>query len=327
MFSEASIWERRHVIKDIKALKENDSIISFIAGLENDETVVKVLLRYPDRNAVKVFKDNLKIKFVTIADKNKEMSDEMNIIRLKEDISTILEPERIRLRDIIYSNADRLYANHSTIVGIGISNVMSINGIIIYTPCIVIYCSDKSIIPFGEKPLPNRIGGCLCDIRENIILFGACNACGEENANPGCSVGMTFSSAFGSAGFLAKTKTDETGFLTAAHVAIRNLEKLYLAEAFLSTCNEDDESNVIVHPSLHHANLHNIQCTLVGEVIESYCGNYQTKGMDAAFVRNYKPKLGGTFKFIFEVSLSHKRNVARGFDYVMRNLKAHRLAN
>lgn len=63
-----------------------------------------------------------------------------------------------------------------------------------------------------------------------IILFGSCDDCGEENANPRCGIGMTFSNGFGSAGFLANsTRTDETGFLTAAHVVVRNLEKLYVA--------------------------------------------------------------------------------------------------
>lgn len=302
IFSEASIWEKRHVIKDKNALQENDSIVSFIAGWENNGPVAKVFLRYPDKSAVNVFKDNLRIKFVTIAEKTVELSDEMNMIRQHEDISPpVSELEKNRLSDIIYSHAERLYANHSTIVGIGISNVRSLYGNIIYMPCIVIYCSDKSIIPFGEKSLPTSIGGCICDIRENIILFGTCKHCGEENANPGCSVGMTFSSVYGSAGFLAQsnsTGTDETGFLTAAHVAIRKLEKLYLAETLLSTCNEGDESNVIVHPSLHHANLHSIQATLVGEVKESYCGNYLKAGMDAAFVRYYKSSIGGGFHFV-----------------------------
>uniref|UniRef100_A0A8W8NZR8 Peptidase S1 domain-containing protein n=1 Tax=Magallana gigas TaxID=29159 RepID=A0A8W8NZR8_MAGGI len=159
---------------------------------------------------------------------------------------------------------------------------------------IVTFIADKSIIPFGEKPIPNRINGCNCDIRENIILFGSCDDCGEENANPGCSVGMTFSSIFGSAGFLANsTRTDETGFLTAAHVAVRKLEKLYLANALLSICNDGDESNVIVHPSVYHANLHGLQSRRIGEVRESYFGNYQSAGMDAAFVGNYKPTIRG----------------------------------
>lgn len=268
-----------------------------------------------------MFKDNLRIKFVTIADKTKEMSDEMNKIRHMEDISPpVSESERNRLSNIIYSHAERLYANHSTIVGIGISNVRSIDGIIIAMPCIVIYCSDRSIKPFGEKSLPTSIGGCICDIRENIILFGTCTDCGEENAKPGCSVGMTFSSVHGSAGFLAKsnsTRKDETGFITAAHVAIRKLEKLYLAETFFSTCNKGDESIVIVHPSLHHANLHSTQTALVGEVIESYCGNYLNAGMDAAFVRNYKSSIRGGFHFFLNLSLSTSQAyVDCGVDYV-----------
>lgn len=55
-------------------------------------------------------------------------------------------------------------------------------------------------------------------------MLGTCTDCREENASPGCSIGMSFSREFGSAGFLAKSyatfKKSVTGFLTAAHVAV-----------------------------------------------------------------------------------------------------------
>lgn len=89
-------------------------------------------------------------------------------------------------------------------------------------------------------------------------------------------------------------KTNRTGFLTAAHVVIRKLEKLYLANAFLSECNDGDESNVVAHPSECHAGA---QSKSIGEVIESYCGNYQSAGMDAAFVANYNPTARGKFVY------------------------------
>lgn len=110
--------------------------------------------------------------------------------------------EKNCLSDIIYSYVEWLYVNYLIIVGIGISNVRFLYGNIIYMFCIVIYCLDKLIILFGEKFLLISIGGCICDIRENIILFGICKYCGEENVNLGCSVGMIFSSVYGFVGFL-----------------------------------------------------------------------------------------------------------------------------
>lgn len=244
-----------------------------------------------------MFKENLEIQLITTAEQTKQKSNIVKKIKRYEDKTpAVSESEKKRLCEIIYSQADRLYAHHSTITGIGISNVRCIKDDIIQEPCIVIYCSDKSIIPFGEKPIPNMINGCNCDIRENVILFGSCDDCGEENANPGCGIGMTFSNGFGSAGFLANsTRTDETGFLTAAHVVVRNLEKLYVANVFLSLCNGGDESNVIVHPSVYHANRNGLQSRCTGEVRNSYLGNYQLAGVDAAFVRNYKPTIRGKF--------------------------------
>lgn len=294
---EASEWERRHVIKDNATLRKNNSIITYIAGRnENDMPIVKVILRYPDYKAKQLFKDNLEKEFVTIAELTKQNANIVNKIKANEfRKQAVSESKKSHLSEIIYSQADRLYANHSTIVGIGISNVRCINGNFIREPCIVIYCSDKSIIPFGEKPLPTIINGCHCDIRENIFLLGICDDCGEENARPGCSIGITTSNVFGSAGFLAKSnKTNRTGFLTAAHVVIRKLEKLYLANAFLSECNDGDESNVVAHPSECHAGA---QSKSIGEVIESYCGNYQSAGMDAAFVANYNPTARGKFVY------------------------------
>lgn len=294
---EASEWEKRHVMKDNATLRKNNSIITYIAGRnENDMPIVKVILRYPDNKAQQLFKDNIEKEFVTNAELTKQNENIVNKIKSNEFRKrAVSESKKSHLSEIIYSQADRLYANHSTIVGIGISNVRCINGDIIREPCIVIYCSDKSIIPFGEKPLPTSINGCHCDIRENIFLFGICNDCGEENARPGCSIGMTISNAFGSAGFFAKsTKTNQTGFLTAAYVVIRELEKLYLANAFLSQCNDSDERNVVVHPSECHAGG---LSKGIGEVIESYCGNYQSAGMDAAFVANYNPTARGKFVY------------------------------
>lgn len=209
-----------------------------------------------------VFKDNLRIKFVIIVDKIKEMLDEMNKIRYMEDISfLVLELERNCLSNIIYSYVECLYVNYLIIVGIGISNVRFIDGIIIDMFCIVIYCLDRLIKLFGEKFLLISIGGCICDIRENIILFGICIDCGEENVKLGCSVGMIFSSVYGFVGFLVKLnfiRKDEIGFIIVVYVVIWKLEKLYFVEMFFLICNKGDESIVIVYLLFYYVNFYSI---------------------------------------------------------------------
>lgn len=84
-------------------------------------------------------------------------------------------------------------------------------------------------------------------------MFGTSTECRYENPNPGCSVGMSFKHEFGSAGFSAKSiatlENPVTGFLTAAHVVIQELHKLYQAESLLSDCSAGKKN---ISLSIHH---------------------------------------------------------------------------
>lgn len=87
-----------------------------------------------------------------------------------------------------------------------------------------------------------------------MVMFGTSTECRYENPNPGCSVGMSFKHEFGSAGFLAKSnatlENPVTGFLTAAHVVIQELHKLYQAESLLSDCSAGEKKTISL--SIHH---------------------------------------------------------------------------
>lgn len=202
--------------------------------------------------------------------------------------------ENNRFGRVLHDNAGYLCAKYTNVVGLGINNVRFIGDNIISQPCIVIYCLDKSIIPYGENKLPETIQGCPCDLREDMEMFGTSTECRYENPNPGCSVGMSFKHEFGSAGFLAKSnatlENPVTGFLTAAHVVIQELHKLYQAESLLSDCSAGGKKHILIHPSWGHS----ANSQSIGEVVESFCGNYQAVGIDAAFVWNYKPTPVGT---------------------------------
>lgn len=287
-------WENRDVIKDQKDLTKTKSIINFVAGRKNGKPVVKVYLRYHDKKAIDVFKKNENIEVVTIAERIEELSENMKKITMNEKINQAVQmSEKKRFGRVINNQAGYFYENHTNVVGLGISNVRCIGDNIYPEPCIVIYCLDKSIIPYGENKLPETIQGIPCDLREDMVLFGTSTECLYENPIPGCSVGMSCSPEFGSVGFLAKSNaTSEnpvTGFLTAAHVAILELHALYRAKSLLSECKFGKEKRTIVHPSWGHS----ANSESIGEVVESYCGNYHAAGMDAAFVKNYKPTPGG----------------------------------
>lgn len=294
-FKVISNWENRDIIKDKEALKNHQSIICYIAGRRNGWPVVKVLLRYYDKDAYAVFKANTNIQLVTIAARFQELSEEMKKIKMYENEAPFIKTStKLDISQVINNQARSLYAKYSNVIGLGISNVRYDAGNIKHEACIVIYCLDKSIIPFGENSLPERIDEVPCDVREDIILFGSCYHCRDVNASPGCSIGMHFKSDSGSAGFLAKSNLSSvTGFLTAAHVAIDDLQKLYDAQVLMSECIVGRKKHKIVHPSW----LDGANSELAGEVVESFCGNYYECGIDAAFVKNYEPTDRGILCF------------------------------
>lgn len=177
--------------------------------------------------------------------------------------------ENNRFGRVIHDNAGYLCAKYTNVVGLGINNVRCIGDNIIPQPYILIYCLDKSIIPYGENKLPETIQGYSCDLREDmVIMFGTSMECRYENPNPGCSVGMSFKHEFGSAGFWAKSnatlENPVTGFLSAAHVVIQELHKLYQAESLLSD-SAGKKSYIIVHASLGDS----ANSQYIGEVVES----------------------------------------------------------
>lgn len=301
-FKVISNWENRDIIKDKEALKNHQSIICYIAGRRNGRPVVKVLLRYYDKDAYAVFKANTNIQLVTIAARFQELSEEMKKIKIYENEAPFITSTKYDIGQVINKQARFLYANYSNAIGLGISNVRYVAGNIIHEACIVIYCLDKSIIPFGENPLPESIDGVPCDVREDIILFGSCYDCRDVNASPGCSIGMYFKSDSGSAGFLAKSNLSSnnyvTGFLTAAHVAIDDLQELYDAQVLMSECIVGRKKHKIVHPSWPDS----ANSESAGEVVESFCGNYSKYGIDAAFIKNYEPTDRG--KLCFQIAFN-----------------------
>lgn len=162
---------------------------------KNGIHIVKVFLKYYDPNAIGVFKENANIEIVTIAERIEQLSEQMKTISNFEKIKPAVEiAEKNRFRRVINDNAGYLCANYTNVVGLGDN--------IIPQPYILIYCLDKSIIPYGENKLPETIQGYSCDLREDmVIMFGTSMECRYENPNPGCSVGMSFKHEFGSAGF------------------------------------------------------------------------------------------------------------------------------
>lgn len=168
-------------------------------------------------------------------------------------------------------------------------------------PCIIIYCLDKDLVPFGEKPLPKTLEGFYCDIRKDFIMFGVCFDCHEiTHPNPGCCIGLP-SNGIGSAGFLVKGNNsglETSGFRTAAHVAAENWAELYYKNSFLSKLKFGQHNYEIVYPLLPN----DVSGQIIGKVRESYCGNWGPEdiGIDAAFVQNYEQDKAGIRYIYYE---------------------------
>lgn len=294
-------WEKREDLQCLRGLQDHPSVLKFIAGQKYNKPAIKVFISHDDTRAMDFFKINKQIpkgtcfEFVNVAEISKEIFEAEKEIM---DYSSFLDENHVRtkLGEIIKKHAEKLYAKHSSIVGLD-AGCMDFEGK--RQPCIIIYSLDKDLIPYGEDPLPKTLDGWHCDVREDIAMFGICFDCRQITyPNPGCCIGLP-SNGVGSAGFLVKSKDSEspvTGFLTAAHVASKNLTDLYNFNELLSNLVTGECGDEIVHPLLPGCTDYKI----IGKVKESFCGNWGEEGvgMDAAFVQNFEPRNEGNLQSI-----------------------------
>lgn len=311
-----------HGVVNITMLKKNPNLHHYIVGKKDKKEVIKVFLCGDDKEEEKAQADfkkavfiskEMHIEFVNLDKRSKEILKEREEIQMHEERASLIgESIRQQIQKVIKKNKRKLFANHSNILGITSSNVLYDGKTFSAEPCIVFYCLDKNVVPFGEEPLPNRIEGWPCDHREESSIFATCpSSCLVSNKTlpePGCSIGVESSAEVGSAGFLVESNINdfEHGFLTAAHVAVQGVDILYKRRQFLYgfvpltlqmtnivhyySSRLDDQGNQEVQ---------NIE-RRVGTVVEAICGNYTDKGIDFAFVHSDAPKRDGMiFQFCF----------------------------
>lgn len=256
----------------------------YIAGHRgNRRPVVKVFLRNGNKEDKLYFKtscavtEDTEFEFVNVEEIVEEVE---NLKEHEREAPAVDKATRAQLNRIIEEHAEKIYAIYSSVVGMRIGKVRRVGDTIQKEPCIVLYCLDKTIIPFGEKPLPDSIAGWPCDVREDFVMFGACpNKCSPMSQNfpdPGCSIGVPSDIASGSVGFLFESNDPKnpnvSGFFTASHVAIeRSYLELFQNDATFSSLALKSDDHCIVHPSCED-NGH-VDHT-VGSVQEAYCGNY-----------------------------------------------------
>lgn len=309
--TEVEEWLKRDVILDKSVFKMHPSIIKYITGYkdrDDKKQVVKVYLHGDDKEAENFFKEcchvseDTHFEFVNV-ERSKGKSKEVNELKQRErEAPAVDNSTRKQLKQIIQEYGDKIYARHSNVVGIRIGKARRVGDTIHEEPCLVLYCLDKFLIPFGEKPLPEAIAGWRCDIREDFVRFGICpNRCLASKQNlpdPGCSIGVPSDDSSGSVGFLVESKyppnTFEFGFLTASHVAVKRFEQLYHDGKLLSMHSLKLNDHFIVHPSwIDNEHIDH----KVGKVVESFCGNYGLYkiGLDFAVIASNHCRNGGKF--------------------------------
>lgn len=316
VFTVVELWEKRDVVRDKAKLKRHQSFLHYIAGLNSDgKPSIKVFFR-DDNKDIKEFKsfckgcftvsDDTDFQFVSVAVKApREIKQDDEIAVEEKKAPAISTLKKKQLEKVIDEQGDTIYAKYSNVIGIGISRVRRKDKIILKQPCIVLYCLVEDITPFGENKLPVDIEGYPCDIREDFVMFGKgkcphdCPAYDKSLPEPGCCIGITDS--YGSVGFLVEFRNHSTcGFLTASHVVVQGFKEFYRPNISLPNISSSRNKEPVVHitnSALEHTN--------VGEVVEAFFGNYDSKeGVDLALVKSETLRQGGMLSMFTSLIIS-----------------------
>lgn len=302
--------EKKRRIQRHWYFKTHPSVLMHLAGTRDGVDVVKVFLSGDDKEKAEI---NLREQYPEVPFEFVDVDtgyDEIltNIEQIEEFEQSLPEIDneaRQKVNTVINRHAEQVFANHSGVIGIEISNVRSDNNRMINELCIVLFCLDESIRPYGESPLPKNLEGYPCDIRKEFVMFGHYVDC--QTLNIGSSIGIPSVKLVGSVGFFVRSNDSskgfsKCGFLTAAHVAIEQWDELYEHRSLLSKDRLANTSHEIVHPSY----LENRTNVVIGRVIESYFGNWTNgTGIDAAFVETSQRNLGGMSALFYLSSLGN----------------------
>lgn len=121
-------WCKREIIDDKSQLHEYPSVIKYIIGHRgNNKPVLKVYLRNDDEKAKEFFKtccfDDTHIEFVHVRKTEKKSKEVENMKKYETDAPAIDAPTMNQLNEIIEDQGEKIFARHSNVVGLEISNV------------------------------------------------------------------------------------------------------------------------------------------------------------------------------------------------------------
>lgn len=148
------------------------------------------------------------------------------------------------MQAVIENMKAKVLALHSNVVGLGVGCMSGMFA----KPCFVLYCVDKTLVPFGEKELPDKLEGYPVEIRDDYIMFAH-----AQSLNDGYSDMQTVLSSDGSVHLRVKSRRKNASlfgkrFLTPAHVAPTFVE-LYKTGRLLVKNPFSESENKAVQPS------------------------------------------------------------------------------
>lgn len=305
IFAEIKEWFKADIFPNRFLLHKYPSIIKYLAGYRHETEVVKVYLSSDDERAKHFFMDNCKVsekthfEFINVGERKVKKEDEDNE-DYNRKVPAVAESTKEDLMQTIRENGEKILAKYSNVIGIRMQQTKPYR--------ITLHCLDKTIIPFGEHPLPNSIAGKPCYVKEDFFILGACPLeCTNDLPKPGCSIGVPAkqgagsSIGAGSVGFFYKSNDGSrygSGFITASHVAIENRYQLRYENTLLSNYSYRKGETKLTHYMVHPKCKNNMgEEHIVGEVVESFFGKYPlnktlTEGLDFAVVKTKSTRQG-----------------------------------
>lgn len=119
-------WCKLEIIDDKSQLHKYPSVIKYIIGYKGNDKMLKVYLRNDDEKTKEFFKtcwsDDTKIEFVVRKTEKKSKEIE-NIQKCETYAPPIDAPTMNQLNEIIEDQGEKIFARHSNVVGLEISNV------------------------------------------------------------------------------------------------------------------------------------------------------------------------------------------------------------
>ncbi|XP_023930657.1 uncharacterized protein LOC106168652 [Lingula anatina] len=171
-----------------------------------------------------------------------------------------IPPEKsAEIGQVIQNESEDLFNKHRNLTIISASPVKVTGGKVICTPCIVLYCRAKRVVPLGDSLFPESIEGIPVDVREGFVSLSMNNGNPQNpeeehlGQNPtfysdplrvGCSIGLENLKRCGTLGMFVLCE-QTLCFLTCYHVLRFHIDAPFKkGEKVCQPSDVDQETNI-----------------------------------------------------------------------------------